>query len=47
MSEATASLIVPGAILPGRHAIVGSRSPPSHVVALPPRNGPVTPAFVP
>ena len=31
---------LPGAILPGHQARVGSRTPPSHVLPLPPRNGP-------
>ncbi len=44
---ATASQTLPGAILPGHQARVGTRTPPSHVLPLPPRNGPALPPSAP
>ena len=43
MVPATAPHTLPGAILPGHHASVGTRTPPSQVVPLPPRKGPALP----
>ena len=37
---ATASQLVPAGIRPGQQAIVGTRTPPSHVLPLLPRSGP-------
>src|SRR5690348_10729438 len=43
----TASQVAPAGILPGHQAIVGSRMPPSNVLALNPRNGALLAARVP
>ncbi|OTF72366.1 hypothetical protein BLA29_010188, partial [Euroglyphus maynei] len=37
-------VIVPDGILVGHHAMAGSRNPPSNVVCLPHKNGPLRPA---
>ncbi len=47
MVPATASQTLPGAIFPGHHATVGTRTPPSHVLPLPPRKGNALPPSVP
>ena len=47
MFPVTASHVLPGAMWPGHQAIVGSRTPPSKVPPLPPRNGPASPPFLP
>ena len=44
---ATASLTLFGAILPGHQARVGSRTPPSQVLPLPPRSGLALPPSAP
>ena len=47
MVPATASLVLFGAILPGHQAIVGTRTPPSQVLPLPPRSGFALPPSAP
>jgi len=47
MVPATASLALLGAILPGHQAIVGTRTPPSHVLPLPARSGFALPPSAP
>src|SRR5689334_4140205 len=44
---ATALLTLFGAILPGHHASVGTRTPPSQVLPLPPRRGKALPPSAP
>src|SRR4051794_34415700 len=47
MLPTTASQALLAAILPGHQAIVGSRTPPSQVLPLPPRSGPASPPSFP